>query len=228
MSDLDIFDRVEDLHPDLQSGLQDHPSLGKILHHPLAIHVPYSTMMNAYINERYKHIQSQLKKYEEAEDWHMYIFTHERPYRFQIFLDVNDRILKEDYGDLVAALWIDSENIYQHRDAWVDVFRNAMILGSLLMDEEDWNRFIDLPETMTIYRGIQFQSQTEGLSWTLDRDKAIWFMNRWARKGTNPQLLVGKLDKEDVIAYYGGRGESEIVCFPEHVYDVEVINANEV
>jgi hypothetical protein len=144
-----------------------------------------------------------------------------------VFIDLNDQIPKSAYGEIVSSIWIDSENIHEHLEQWVDVFQCAMNMGCLLMDEDDWSRFIDLPATMKIYRGIQYKSQTDGLSWTLDRDKAIWFMNRWKRPGNKPQLLVGEIDKEDVIAYYGARGESEIVCFPEHVYNVEVINGEE-
>jgi hypothetical protein len=48
------------------------------------------------------------------------------------------------------------------------------------------------------------------MSWTLDREKAIWFANRSVNRGV-PELLTAKAMKRDVHAFKNNRNEQEIV-----------------
>ena len=59
----------------------------------------------------------------------------------------------------------------------------------------------------------------KGIAWTTEREKAVWFANRFAvldRFG-EPKLLTGVARKEDVLGYFTGRGESEVVMDPAKV-----------
>jgi hypothetical protein len=80
-----------------------------------------------------------------------------------------------------------------------------------------------LPDTVKVWRGIRHRKSFNGLSWTLDRDKAVWFANR-LRNGRQKSLLIeGEVNKKDVLAYFAGRDESEIVSM-----DVRIVREKDV
>ena len=65
----------------------------------------------------------------------------------------------------------------------------------------------NLPDEFAVYRGFQGRRE-KGIAWTTDREKAVWFANRFAvldRFG-EPKLLTGVARKEDVLGYFTGRG----------------------
>jgi hypothetical protein len=59
-----------------------------------------------------------------------------------------------------------------------------------------------------------------GLSWTLNKDKALFFARRF--KPPQPILATALLRKRDVLAYLPDRDEEEIVCLPTAVRDVRL------
>ena len=76
-----------------------------------------------------------------------------------------------------------------------------------------------MPNTITIYRG---GIDDKGYSWTLNKDYAVWFANRWIMNGnlgdesnvTNrheTNVFEKTINKSDAIAYLSDRGESEII-----------------
>ena len=79
----------------------------------------------------------------------------------------------------------------------------------------------NLPDVITIYRGENNNSTqyTRAYSWTLDINIANFFA---ARHGNGPaRIIEGKIKKSDIIEYLDGRGEKEILVYPENV---EIIN----
>ena len=76
----------------------------------------------------------------------------------------------------------------------------------------------NLPDEFPVYQGFQGR-RDKGIAWTTDREKAVWFANRFAvldRFG-EPKLLTGVTLKKDVLGYFTGRGESEVVIDPAKV-----------
>lgn len=65
-----------------------------------------------------------------------------------------------------------------------------------------------LPETIMVYRGIQKDATTNALSWTLDKNVAEWFANRFNNNGTVVEVTI---NKKYVFAYINGRNEKEVV-----------------
>lgn len=59
----------------------------------------------------------------------------------------------------------------------------------------------------------------KGLSWTIDQSKAEWFARRFAMLTHlgQPRLMEGIVKKKDVLAYFNGRKEKEIVVDPANV-----------
>jgi hypothetical protein len=74
------------------------------------------------------------------------------------------------------------------------------------------------PRWSPVYRGFIGQ-RGKGLSWTTDREKAVWFAERFAclEELGRPRLVSGHAVKKDVLAYFTRREEAEIVIDPTKV-----------
>jgi hypothetical protein len=76
---------------------------------------------------------------------------------------------------------------------------------------------------LIIYRGAHVKRGTlGGVSWTLDRERAEWFANRWARR--RPYLVEAEVLKLDVRAYFLDRNEAEIIVLPNRLVSHTVKN----
>lgn len=155
-------------------------------------------------------------------DIHSYVMLHERAYRVESVINaLSDwwKPSKKEYWEVIGFLWIDTENVYENKDYWEQLLFLEFSDSHLMMNEEDSKFFDELPNTITIYRG---GIDDRGYSWTLDRDKAEWFANRWIMNGnlgeksnvTNrheTNVFEQTIKKSDAIAYLSDRGESEII-----------------
>lgn len=101
--------------------------------------------------------------------------------------------------------------------------------GDVLKVARTWRQFVrwcryaafplptDTPDPVTIYRGAQGVNEKEALwgavsrpSWTLSRDKAKWFANRWDHLSDG--VVVGATVPRGAIMFYSsGRQEQEVI-----------------
>lgn len=226
MTDLDDFFGDEPLHDDLVPHLSNW-RLGRALFHPL-VHEPlYHELQNKHYNRVYLSKKTALAKAITDKNWSSYIFIHERPYRLEALMDVI-----HDYGvrtpgkmwPLIADVWIDSENIFQGLEEWTALWAYAPNKRiHFVMDDAEKEALRELPEVIPVYRGFTVDGADAGLSWTTDREKAEWFARRFRQEGVVPKLASGTISKEKVLAYFLGRGENEIVAFPDDVLDQTVV-----
>jgi len=81
----------------------------------------------------------------------------------------------------------------------------------------------ELPVEFPIYRGF-IGKRGEGLSWSLSRRKAVWFARRFSvlTHLGQPRLMTGTIKKKDVLAYFNGRKEKEIVVDPAAVRSLKM------
>ena len=69
----------------------------------------------------------------------------------------------------------------------------------------------NLPNQMILYRGTDApRGHDRGFSWTLNKEKAKWFANRWTKNG---RLRVIEVLREGVMLYSDDRDEAECVYF---------------
>jgi hypothetical protein len=154
--------------------------------------------------------QSKLLRLEQAykeSDWGGYVFEHVRPYRIDIFKDIERKLNDQYYWELLAEVWIDCENIWQNKDEWRDLWNNGRPQKQFAMVPEERETLERLPNELRIYRGIRDADNIDGLSWTLSREKAIWF----ARRFRGNFLLTARANKVDVHAFLDRRKEQEII-----------------
>ena len=138
----------------------------------------------------------------------------ERPYRIPEFiawcLDKRNKLSKKKYWEIIRWLWTDTENVYEHFNEWL-----ALLLDfdtkdvRKMMDKEDKKTFDSLPDDFMVYRG----GEHEHMSWTLSKEKAEWFRDRY--KGLRDcKLFEKRIKKDEVLAYINARGEEEIILRP--------------
>jgi len=114
---------------------------------------------------------------------------------------------EQEYINVVKDWYTQTEIVYQDLQLWIDTFKSIKNT-KLLMDYDELNYFNNLPEKIVIYRG---GVSKRGISWTLDKDIAEWFANRFKAINKGGQLFEKKVFKNDCIAYFNGREEEEII-----------------
>lgn len=122
-----------------------------------------------------------------------------------------------DYSTFLARLWVQME--FPNRDANVKPYEMIRYFKkadkSLLMSAEELQFFKDLPDEILVYRGIGEKGSIKALSWTVDVHTAEWFSKRF---GQTPHVYRAKIKKEDVLAYFEGREEAELVVDYRKLY----------
>ena len=211
------------LHPDLVAHVQQRGDMTWI-HHPLVIFPMYSDAMSGFANEQYERKLTAVARAFEEKDWHTFVYLRERPYRLDAFGEIQRHLADEDYWELLASIWTDSDNIREQKDEWrwmLDENRDPT-LRHLLMTEWEREALAAMPESFPVYRGYSHVDAAKGLSWTVDRERGLWFARRFASETKTPMLASGTISRGDVIAFFTGRGENEIVALPELVSAVSI------
>jgi hypothetical protein len=195
----------EPLHPDLIPYLEDGV-LGKQLRHPLVYQVPL--WANGHANAYYLQKKADLVEAVLKRDFSKIIFLHERPYRLDAFVKIAQDLPDEKYWSLLGSIWTDTENAWQNLDTWKELFGSNRPKRQSLMDWDEQLALSSLSDTVKIYRGCQEGINEDGISWTLKRDKAEWFANRFSNDGI---VLEKEISKSDIIAVFTGRNEFEVI-----------------
>ncbi|MGY0715233.1 hypothetical protein [Azospirillum argentinense] len=152
--------------------------------------------------------------------WYRYIAKHSRTNRIPAFLRlVREGLIQNDlmYWGLLRASYEDSEQLYRSLKHLEDLFypTDRPIHHDLMMLSEEREHLESMPDEFFVFRGVSARSHC-GWSWTTDRAVAEWFACRSVMGKRKPTLLLGKVQKAQVIAYLGG-AESEFIVAPAHV-----------
>jgi len=143
-----------------------------------------------------------------------------KPYRLE-FLDLcKDMIPVEQIGKLLSWIWTATEfpNL-NGVSRWIKLFQ--MVDKSTLMNEEELQGYNALPDEVVAYRGILTgKGKARAMSWTLSKEKAEWFAGRWGHGG---QVYSAKVKKQNIFAYFTGRGEDEIVVNSRKLLEVVLV-----
>lgn len=196
---------TEPLHSDLLPYLEDGV-LGKQLRHPLVYQVPL--WANGHANAYYAQKKSDLEKAVAEKNYNSIIYLHERPYRLEAFVQIADQLNDEKYWSLLGSIWTDTENSWQNLDLWKELFNSDRPNRQSLMDADERLALESLSDTVKIYRGCEKGLNENGISWTLKRDKAEWFANRFNKDGL---VLEKEISKSSIIAVFTGRNEFEVI-----------------
>lgn len=204
---IELLNRKEALHPELERFLVDTPAGFKALKHPLVFAVPFFPGTEAMQNASFKHKSEYALEQQAKGNYSAYISIHERPYRLEAFLDICDKLDRKTYWELVRFVWVDTENAWEWVKLWKRIFKQECAEKHFLMDDEELEVLSKLPDRVRVWRGCTRKNE-RGISWTLNREKAVWFANRYKAGG---HVLEKVVDKRRIVAYFGSRGESEVI-----------------
>lgn len=111
----------------------------------------------------------------------------------------------EQQWEAIKEVYIDSEKPSVNVDFWKFVFS----LDSLKTFYNKTKK--ELPSHFKIYRGMskeEHDSSTKGISWTLSKEKADFFANRFKKDGVVEERDV---DVEDIVCFLPDRNEQEVI-----------------
>ena len=138
--------------------------------------------------------------------------------RFQTFLEIKDQLNDKDYWKVLSDAYTGSDNLFRFSDEIKEAFIEERKFRPKLMSRKDLKHYNNLPEVITIYRGMtieEFESGYFGVSWTLSKKVAEFFANQYGRNHDTSHLpkIVHKLEvpKQLICAYFSGRNEQEVV-----------------
>lgn len=130
------------------------------------------------------------------------------------------------YGGPIEGWWL-----------WMKMFRQVVTEEETYIHDDELKPLTELPEWIDLYRGA-IEDRSTGMSWTGDRDRALWFAGRFSgldlrRTGQheNGHLYFIHAHRELVLARFTGRGEDEYVLDlgmvdPSAVEDLGEVNSN--
>ncbi len=204
---INLMNKKEDLHPDLLPYL--HKQNGFVcLKHPLIFSVPYIEQLNALHNAQYEAKKQEVEKAKEEKNWSRYLIFHERPYRFEAFAQIFDQMDDKEYWENLGWIWTDTENLWQVKKIVYPLIQSKRPEKKHLMNEREQHFLQSLPEQFIVYRGHNHINKN-GFSWTLSYWKANWFAHRFHKPLAGVVRAI--VNKEDVLAFFEGRGEYEVV-----------------
>lgn len=208
---LDFIGEPEELDPALIPYLSESENGWLMIRHPLVYSIVHSPPLNKLVNAQLRAKRAAVDLAYDKNDWHSYIWLHERPYRVDAFQEIMEWMSDEQYWSLLGDIWIDSENIRQNPDEWEELLNSERPLRAFIMDDDERADLDDMPAVITVYQG-HTTVRDDGWSWTTERETALWFAHRFANleQGT-AALSTGTVNKADVLAYFTGRNESEIL-----------------
>ena len=83
-------------------------------------------------------------------------------------------------------------------------------------------------DEIVIYRGIRTGSKKiNGMSWTTDIEVAKWFSKRFNLGQKVGNVYEASVSRSDILAYFLGRSEHEIVVDPRGLRNVKRIDVVE-
>ena len=182
-------------------------------YHPLVIGIVTSN--NSRINLIYEQKKIARSKARASGDWEKYVFLYERPFRVDALLKAAKNGLRKspsEFWALMGRVWIDTETARRHPIKWRRLWDEPIEGQRGCMAEEDLCIFDSLPEQIVVWRGASHKRGLAGFSWTLDQETAAFFARRFCSQSRVPLLAKGIVEKRDVLAYFGVRGESEIIA----------------
>ena len=204
---------------------------------PMVVHHPFTS--SAFVAIKRKEEMEMFSILENKENLHKWqdfmskqISNTENVY--QIFMMVNkpyaltflkfaaDNLSFEDFSKILNDAWVMSENpncdANVSKDELVKFFKTAD--PEHLMTPEERKRLSELDDSVTIYRGVTSYNADNvyALSWSLDYEKANWFAHRFDEDGT---VYRARIDKKNILAFFNGRSEAEVIVDPKDLTEVE-------
>lgn len=213
---MEMVTRSHDINEKYGRYLEPSSFRGCILRHPLLVEHcdPGRGLMTEWIIESK---EGDIKRLKEKNKWYQVIFMYANPYLLDAFRKNVKHFDNKTYWKILAAVWTQQEQLWRKRKVFLNLLQSPRPERQCLMSAPERRKLDGLPNVIPVFRGFTGARGVKGMSWTLDQKKAEWFAKRYAaiEHIGPPKLAKAKAKKKDVLAYFNGRKEKEIVIDPE-------------
>lgn len=152
-------------------------------------------------------------------------------YRLNYLEAVKHLLSCDDLAKMLKEIWmtLDGGDFYTLKNALdaeslLETFETCNL--EILMGESDYKYYQNLPDKLTIYRGIiddDDEAYINSLSWTLNIDVAVRFANKYRNTYGRSHLYRAEIRKPCVFAYFSDRNEETVIVNPYGLIDAEEI-----
>lgn len=155
--------------------------------------------------------------------YHVYMLLNP-PYALTFLKLASPYLSKKDFSEILSSAWVMCEAPHNDPDVsksdLISMFKSAD--PQSLMDDDEYKQFQTMDDALTVYRGVTSYNagNVKALSWTLNKETAEWFANRFDEDGT---VYEAQIDKEHIYAVFNGRNESEVILDPQYLTDITEI-----
>ena len=171
-------------------------------------------------------------EYLRAGDFDGYMGLTNEQNRLSSFLKIEPRLTAPAFWRMLAEVWMLSETISARQRTWLRLFESKRANRELLMTKAERTKLAALPDRLTIWCGCGHAAGRRGMSWTL-REKIARQFAEYAcgtrrrclapnLAGTQPTIVKATCFKSNVLAYFSGRKEAEIVIDPKNTFSIEI------
>lgn len=225
----ELIEKEEALIPELEGYIVDTRFGFPRIEHLYFNSVSFADGHYAFVNQLYREQKQAVDEAYEQQEWFKYVGLHEDQYHLQAFAEIADKLSDEDYWNVLGEIYTDTENLCDNQHRLRSLLNANRPKRQLIMDETERGEIEKLPKELTIYRGYSVKSRSRSWSWTLDKDKAEWFARRCRIQGIKsgqPRIAQGQARKDDIVAYFSRREESEIVVDPKLISGIKDVRVN--
>ena len=188
------------------------------------------TFGDAYV-QKINFKKQELDKAIEQQNWDKVFMLIEKPFRLN-WLEENIDLIKDDkqYYNFLKDAYMMTEfpmNGFSNYRDLLDLFY-ARKNPKLMLDKDELELLNSLPKEVKIWRGVKVDDVLDydniGLSFTLNKDKAIWFAERFAQAGVSQAILIEAVVKrDDILSIFLNRDEEEVIVNPEDIKIKKII-----
>lgn len=137
--------------------------------------------------------------------------------RLGLFSNLALLLSDKGYWYALGQAYTDSDWLDQVPIEWKRLFfSSSKPHREFLMNADEQTFLNSLPRRIRIYRGMSTQERDSGefgISWSLSEERAKFFANDYLRHAVKYEKVVHSIEvrQEDIIAYFNGRQEQEII-----------------
>lgn len=164
------------------------------------------------------------KNINEAKSGYEIYMMVTKPYALTFLKFASHHLSREDLSQILASAWVRTEapnqDVNVSKGELLYMFKSAD--PHFLMDESEYEAFLQLDDTVTVYRGVTRHNakNVKALSWTLNQETAEWFAHRFDEDGT---VYEAQIEKQHIYALFNGRNESEVILDPKYLTDISEV-----
>ena len=167
----------------------------------------------------------------KQQNYRGYLYTFSSEEILKPFLSICRLLADAEYWQLTREVWMCAELIEPDKRTWLRLLQSKKPQRESLMTSEEHAALAAMPDEIQIWRGCGHSAGVHGMCWTIEKSRAEFFASYaidsrrkvfiGLNNNTTPIVASATCRRADVLAYFTGRGESEIVLNPKHLKAVK-------